>query len=149
MRLHRLSLTAFGPFAGTEEVDFDEVGRDGLFLLWGPTGAGTTNVPPAAIRPNWRFAVRGSKRSEVTSQNPEPRIGPSPEMCRYTSTAASFGDENVSSHSRLRSTVLTANAQGTNLAGESRDTPFAFTATRAMEKIEVAMTIAGSEVTSI
>ncbi len=69
-------------------------------------------------------------------------------MCRYTSTAASFGDENVSIHSATSSTALTANAHGTNLAGESRDTPFAFTATSAMEKIDVAMTIAGSEVTS-
>ena len=25
MRLHRLTLTAFGPFAGTEEVDFDRL----------------------------------------------------------------------------------------------------------------------------
>ena len=70
-------------------------------------------------------------------------------MWRYTSTVASFGDENVSSHSAIRRTELTANAQGTNLAGESRVTPFAFTATSTIEKIDVAMTIAGSEVTSI
>ncbi|UOY01198.1 AAA family ATPase [Blastococcus sp. PRF04-17] len=55
MRLHRLSLTAFGPFAGTEEVDFDEVGRDGLFLLWGPTGAGKTTLLDAVV-----FALYGS-----------------------------------------------------------------------------------------
>ncbi|MGY1804688.1 AAA family ATPase [Blastococcus sp. SYSU D00922] len=44
MRVHSLSLTAFGPFAETVEVDLDEVGRDGLFLLWGPTGAGKTTL---------------------------------------------------------------------------------------------------------
>src|SRR5215207_2071795 len=55
MRLHRLSLTAFGPFAGTEEVDFDEVGRDGLFLLWGPTGAGKTTLLDAVV-----FALYGT-----------------------------------------------------------------------------------------
>jgi exonuclease SbcC len=49
VRLHRLSLTAFGPFAGTETVDFDEVGRDGLFLLWGPTGAGKTTLLDAVV----------------------------------------------------------------------------------------------------
>src|ERR1700712_1687454 len=49
MRLHQLSLTAFGPFAGTAEVDFDEVGRDGLFLLWGPTGAGKTTLLDAVV----------------------------------------------------------------------------------------------------
>jgi exonuclease SbcC len=55
MRLHRLSLTAFGPFAGTAEVDFDEVGRDGLFLLWGPTGAGKTTLLDAVV-----FALYGT-----------------------------------------------------------------------------------------
>jgi exonuclease SbcC len=44
MRLHRLELTAFGPFAGTETVDFDSLGADGLFLVQGDTGAGKTTL---------------------------------------------------------------------------------------------------------
>lgn len=44
MRLHHLSISAFGPFAGTEEIDFDELNAAGLFLLTGPTGAGKTSV---------------------------------------------------------------------------------------------------------
>ncbi|TVL89677.1 AAA family ATPase [Streptomyces sp. SAJ15] len=44
MRLHRMSVTAFGPFGGTQEVDFDELAAAGLFLLHGPTGAGKTSV---------------------------------------------------------------------------------------------------------
>jgi exonuclease SbcC len=44
MRLHRLTLTAFGPFAGTHTVDFDELSSAGLFLLHGATGAGKTSV---------------------------------------------------------------------------------------------------------
>ena len=44
MRLHRLSLTAFGPFASEEVVDFDELSAAGLFLLHGATGAGKTSV---------------------------------------------------------------------------------------------------------
>ncbi|TLP63862.1 AAA family ATPase [Microbispora triticiradicis] len=44
MRLHRLSLVAFGSFPGTEEVDFDALGEAGLFLIHGPTGAGKTTV---------------------------------------------------------------------------------------------------------
>ncbi|WP_278263175.1 AAA family ATPase [Nocardia sp. AG03] len=44
MRLHRLELTAFGPFAETTVVDFDALGADGLFLLHGHTGAGKTTV---------------------------------------------------------------------------------------------------------
>ncbi|GAA4202080.1 AAA family ATPase [Microbispora amethystogenes] len=44
MRLHRLSMVAFGSFPGTEEVDFDALGEAGLFLIHGPTGAGKTTV---------------------------------------------------------------------------------------------------------
>jgi DNA repair protein SbcC/Rad50 len=49
VRVHRLSLTAFGPFAEQVAVDLDDVGRDGLFLLWGPTGAGKTTLLDAVV----------------------------------------------------------------------------------------------------
>jgi exonuclease SbcC len=54
MRLHRLTLTAFGPFAGTQTVDFDELSSAGLFLLHGATGAGKTSVLDAVC-----FALYG------------------------------------------------------------------------------------------
>ncbi|MEV4304638.1 AAA family ATPase [Nonomuraea sp. NPDC049624] len=44
MRPHRLSLTAFGSFPGTETVDFDALTEAGLFLIHGPTGAGKTTI---------------------------------------------------------------------------------------------------------
>jgi len=44
MRVHSLTVTAFGPFADTVRVDLDELSRDGLFLLCGPTGAGKTSL---------------------------------------------------------------------------------------------------------
>ncbi len=44
MRLHRLQLSAFGPFEGEIELDLDRLGADGLFLLYGDTGAGKTTV---------------------------------------------------------------------------------------------------------
>ncbi|MFD9893837.1 AAA family ATPase [Amycolatopsis sp. NPDC059027] len=44
MRLHRLEVAAFGPYSGREEVDFDVLGADGLFLLHGETGAGKTTL---------------------------------------------------------------------------------------------------------
>ena len=55
MRLHDLTMTAFGPFAGTERVDFDRLGQGGLFLIHGPTGAGKTSVLDAVC-----FALYGS-----------------------------------------------------------------------------------------
>jgi exonuclease SbcC len=54
MRLHRLQITAFGPFADTVEVDFDHLSDAGLFLLSGPTGAGKTSVLDAVC-----FALYG------------------------------------------------------------------------------------------
>lgn len=54
MRLHHLEMTAFGPFAGTVEVDFDELSAGGLFLLTGATGAGKTSVLDAVC-----FALYG------------------------------------------------------------------------------------------
>ncbi|MFJ1812019.1 MULTISPECIES: AAA family ATPase [unclassified Streptomyces] len=55
MRLHRLDLTAFGPFGGSQRVDFDELSAAGLFLLHGPTGAGKTSVLDAVC-----YALYGS-----------------------------------------------------------------------------------------
>src|SRR5205809_649493 len=48
MRLHHLEICAFGPFADTVEIDFDELAAGGLFLLTGATGAGKTSVLDAA-----------------------------------------------------------------------------------------------------
>ncbi|MFF5638026.1 AAA family ATPase [Streptomyces sp. NPDC012825] len=55
MRLHRLEITAFGPFGATQTVDFDTLSSAGLFLLHGPTGAGKTSVLDAVC-----FALYGS-----------------------------------------------------------------------------------------
>ena len=54
MRLHRLEVTAFGPFPETVEVDLDALSDAGLFLLTGPTGAGKTSVLDAVC-----FALYG------------------------------------------------------------------------------------------
>ncbi|MFF9624108.1 AAA family ATPase [Streptomyces griseosporeus] len=55
MRLHRLDITAFGPFGVTQSVDFDALSAAGLFLLHGPTGAGKTSVLDAVC-----YALYGS-----------------------------------------------------------------------------------------
>ena len=54
MRLHRLEVTAFGPFAGTQCVDFDVLADGGLFLFTGATGAGKTSILDAVC-----FALYG------------------------------------------------------------------------------------------
>ncbi|MEU1040168.1 SMC family ATPase [Streptomyces sp. NPDC005907] len=62
MRLHRLDITAFGPFGGEQHVDFDELSAAGLFLLHGPTGAGKTSVLDAVCYALYG-AVPGARQS--------------------------------------------------------------------------------------
>ena len=44
MRPLKLTMTAFGPYAGTETIDFSCLGENGLYLITGDTGAGKTTI---------------------------------------------------------------------------------------------------------
>lgn len=76
MRLHRLTLSAFGPYPHRVDVDFDALGYGGLFLLHGDTGAGKTTVLDAIA-----FALYGTvpgargeaKRLRCDSADPHTR----------------------------------------------------------------------------
>lgn len=54
MRPVTLEMSAFGPYAGKENIDFDQLGTEGLYLITGDTGAGKTTVFDAI-----RFALYG------------------------------------------------------------------------------------------
>ncbi|MET3718460.1 SMC family ATPase [Arthrobacter sp. UYEF21] len=90
MRIHRLTLSAFGPFAGTEEVDFDRLSAHGLFLLNGPTGAGKTSVLDAVC-----FALYGSvpgarqDAKRLRSDHAEPALEPSV-TCEFSAQGRHF-----------------------------------------------------------
>ena len=62
MLLHSLEITAFGPFAETVTVDFDQLSAAGLFLLSGQTGAGKTSVLDAVC-----FALYGDVPGDRSS----------------------------------------------------------------------------------
>jgi exonuclease SbcC len=90
VRIHRLTISAFGPFAGTEEVDFDRLSAHGLFLLNGPTGAGKTSVLDAVC-----FALYGSvpgarqEGKRLRSDHAEPALEPSV-TCEFSAQGRHF-----------------------------------------------------------
>ncbi len=90
MRIHRLAISAFGPFAGTEEIDFDRLSAHGLFLLNGPTGAGKTSVLDAVC-----FALYGSvpgarqEGKRLRSDHAEPAQEPSV-TCEFSAQGRHF-----------------------------------------------------------
>ncbi|MFM7732481.1 MAG: AAA family ATPase [Cyanobium sp.] len=59
MRPHRLVLEAFGPYAERQEIGFDALEREGLFLIHGTTGAGKTYLLDALC-----FALYGEVSGE-------------------------------------------------------------------------------------
>ncbi|MEW1955659.1 SMC family ATPase [Terrabacter sp. NPDC080008] len=77
MQLHHLSMTAIGPYAGTEVIDFTTVGRTGLFLLEGPTGAGKSTIIDAITFALYGKVAQASADVErIHSHHADPRTVP-------------------------------------------------------------------------
>ena len=80
MRLHRLAITGFGPFAGAELIDLDMLASSGLFLIHGPTGAGKSSILDAicfalyAAVPGARSGARASLRSDHAASGVIPEV---------------------------------------------------------------------------
>ena len=78
MRLHVLELTAIGPYAAPQRIDFGRLAGSGLFLLEGPTGGGKTTILDAIT-----FALygglsgEGSGRDRLHSDFADPAAEPS------------------------------------------------------------------------
>ncbi|MET3807602.1 exonuclease SbcC [Nakamurella sp. UYEF19] len=111
MRLHRLQLSAFGPFADVIDVDLDLLGADGLFLLHGDTGAGKTTLLDAisfALFGRVPGARNDAKRLRCDRADPSTRT-----FVRIEATLGGRRVEIVRSPAYLR-----AKARGTGMTEE-------------------------------
>ena len=90
MRLHRLTMTAVGPYPGTEVIDFDRFTASGRFLLTGPTGSGKTTIIDAIV-----FALYGqvadasdSSKDRIRSRLADPATATVVELVFSTSSGS-------------------------------------------------------------
>ncbi|MBQ8184207.1 MAG: SMC family ATPase [Lachnospiraceae bacterium] len=64
MRPKRLQVSAWGPYAGQVTIDFEQVTREGIYLITGPTGAGKTALFDAIA-----FALYGNVSGQVREKD--------------------------------------------------------------------------------
>lgn len=124
MRPHRLAFCALGPYPGEVEIDFDKLVTDGLFLIWGRTGAGKTFLLDAFC-----FALFGEVPGErpydtLPSDHASPEVSPWVEL-EFSAQGDRWLIRRVPAHERAKkrgsgTTEENASAALERLVGDTR-----------------------------
>ncbi len=76
MRIHRLEVQAFGPFAERVVLDVDALTAGGLFLIHGPTGSGKTSLLDAVCFALYADVPGARGRGSLRSDHAPPEVPP-------------------------------------------------------------------------
>lgn len=69
MKPLKLTMSAFGPYANTAEIDFSQLGSRGIFLITGDTGAGKTTIFDAVAFALFGEASGSARTAETLRSN--------------------------------------------------------------------------------
>ncbi|MDD3367455.1 MAG: SMC family ATPase [Lachnospiraceae bacterium] len=88
MRPLFLKISAWGPYKDLVEIDFTRLGKRGLFLITGPTGAGKTTVFDAIC-----FALYGNVSGEMREKNSVRSDFAAPDTATFVELTMEHGGE--------------------------------------------------------
>ena len=103
MRPHRLTFSALGPYPGDVEIDFDQLVAEGLFLIWGPTGAGKTFLLDALCYALYGEVPGERRHDALRSDHAAPDASPHVEL-EFTADNARWRISRSPWHERAKKT---------------------------------------------
>ena len=127
MRPLKLTFSAFGPYAGLQELSLEDLGRSGLYLSTGDTGAGKTTIFDALT-----FALFG----EASGDSREPGMLRSKYAAPETPTFVelTFAYDGKTYTVRRNPEYDRAKARGTGTTKQSADAALTYPAGRTVTK---------------